>query len=261
MTRTSDLAARMKEYEDVSRAHLTRRLPVLGRLDGKAFHTFCRGMERPWDERFVRCMDATAVALCENIQGCRMAYVQSDEITVLLVDYDTVKTEAWFDYGVQKMCSVAASTATAAFLRAYLQEFPDRAQKSLASGRGLPLFDARFWSVPLHEVANALLWRQQDAVRNSIASLGQAHFSPRQLHGKSINEVQEMLFQQHGVNWNDTPAGLKRGRVVCRTRMEVQTDHGPVLRHRWIINPETPHFHSEEGRAQVEEWIRPRGEE
>ena len=109
------LGTRMKDYESVPRVRLVPKMPVLARLDGKAFHTLTRGLEKPVDWGFVRCMHAAARALCEEVQGCKLAYVWSDEITLLLVDYEDRKTQPWFDYEVQKMCSVSASTATQAF--------------------------------------------------------------------------------------------------------------------------------------------------
>ena len=115
------LGTRMKKYEYVSRTHLVNRCPVIVRLDGKAFHTFTKGLKKPYDEIFHNTMNKTMKYLCENIQGCKLGYTQSDEITLLLTDYDTLTTDAWFDYNVQKICSVSASMATMAFNKLFNQ--------------------------------------------------------------------------------------------------------------------------------------------
>lgn len=230
------LGDRMKGYEGVSKTRLVPKTPVLGRLDGKAFHTLTRGMEKPYDARFQRCMWAAALRLCKDVQGCRIAYVQSDEITLLLVDYQDPRTEAWFDYEVQKMCSVAASIATGTFLKEFSRDFPDYEGN-------LPAFDARFWTLPEHEVVNCFIWRQQDAVRNSISGLAQAHFSHRELWSKSGPEMQEMLHQR-GVNWNDAPVPQKRGVCVVRETQPfvVSATGEETVRARWVVDEDIPTF-------------------
>lgn len=220
----------MKRYEAVFDNTLVRRSPAIVRVDGKSFHTLTRGMERPFDRGFAACMDAVAESLCEQMQGAKLAYVQSDEVSVVLTDYDTLQTEGWFGYRVQKMSSVAASIATSVFALAFSLAFPDR----MASG----LFDARVFVLPKDEVVNYFVWRQRDAVRNSILATGQAHFSPKQMHGKSTNQVQELLFQEHGINWSDTDAYFKRGRCVVREDYEKDG----VVRHSWKVDRITPEF-------------------
>ena len=223
------LPDRMKGYEAVSDGALMRRSPVVVRVDGKAFHSLTRGMERPFDDGFSSCMDAVAVALCEGAQGAKVAYAQSDEVSVLLTDYDTLQTDGWFGYRIQKIASVSASIATAAFNSAYRGRFDN--------GR-VGLFDARVFVLPRDEVTNYFVWRQRDAVRNSIQSTGQAHFSHKDLHRKSTNEVQEMLFSERGINWNLTPTYFKRGRCCVREAF----DHEGTERHRWVIDREIPEF-------------------
>lgn len=195
---------RMKRYESVPRLQLTRRTPVIIRLDGKAFHTFTRGLERPFDEALNSAMTDTMAYLVSNIQGAVFAYKQSDEISILLKDWDTLTTDAWFDYNVQKMVSVAASMATMHFNKIFKHPKKDT----------LAMFDARAFNIPKEEVVNCFLWRQQDATRNSINSVGQANFSHKQLHGKNTTQVQDMLMLEKGINWNDIPTRYKRGTCV-----------------------------------------------
>lgn len=178
------LGDRMKGYENIARNYLARRIPVIIRVDGKAFHTFTRGMEKPFDRILMTTMQKTMKYLCENIQGCVFGYTQSDEITLVLTDYATITTDAWFGYNIQKMCSVAASMATLAFSNTYAAElwknFPEAMRSSdngknkyietLVAKMGTAMFDARVFSIPKDEVCNCLIWRQQDATRKIALS-------------------------------------------------------------------------------------------
>lgn len=205
------LGDRMKEYEGVTDLRLTRRVPVIGRLDGMAFHTLTRKLEKPWDERFVAAMISTADVLLRNVPGCRLMHVASDEISMLLTDYARVTTDAWFGYAVEKMCSASAAIASVEFSRAF----------------GEPgCFDARFFNVPMHEVSNYFLWRQRDAARNSLSGLAQKHYSHKELEGKKSPQMHDMLMAK-GVNWNDTPTHLKRGVCLYRACGLLSTDMDP----------------------------------
>ena len=215
-----NLGTRMKEfYETIPKTRLMRRCPVAIRIDGKAFHTFTRGFNKPFDEVLVNSMQRTMKYLCENIQGCVFGYTQSDEITLILLDYQTLDTDAWFDYEVQKMCSIAASMATMAFNRYFYEFMPADAEntgiyyKALEKGA---MFDARVFNIPKEEVTNLVYWRQLDAARNSVQMVGQANFSHSQLQGKSCNDIQDMLMIQKEINWNDFPTYLKRGSCCVR---------------------------------------------
>jgi len=203
-----DLGTRMKtQYEQRTRTWLPRRTYTIIRLDGKAFHTFTKGMERPYDERFMNAMDHTAMHLCLDIQGAVMAYVQSDEISILLTDFDKITTDAWFDGQVQKMVSVAASIATGYFNQ-YINHDVQRMDHKMA------FFDARIFTIPDPvEVENYFVWRQKDAVRNSLAMHAQSLFSHKALHGKSQADMHDMIHVK-GENWNDLPNGFKRGRTI-----------------------------------------------
>lgn len=241
-----DLGTRMKMYESVTDTTLVRKTPVVGRIDGKAFHTLTKGMNRPWDDDLMACMRAAALAIAEEAQGCKVVYVQSDEINVLLMDNERPETQPWFGYEARKLCSIAAATATAAFCVEYSQRFPER-WTALVEGNGfgrLPRFDARFWNLPEHEVPNYFIWRQMDAVRNSKQMLGRSYFSHSALNGKSSDEVIAMVAEQHGVNWLDFDLRYTIGSTYLRKEVketvtwedrktgEVQSRE--VDRKRWI---------------------------
>ena len=225
-----DLGTRMKTYyEQVPKTRLVRRMPVAIRIDGKAFHTFTRGFQKPFDEVLGNAMVRTMEYLCKNIQGCVFGYTQSDEITLLLIDYQTLDTCAWFDYEVQKMCSISASMATMAFNKYFFEEARDWYNKRLPStlqceqnivkqwrvykiaAEKSAMFDARCFNIPKEEACNLVYWRQLDATRNSIQMVGQANFSHNELQGKSCNIIQDMLLTQRGINWNNYPTQWKRG--------------------------------------------------
>ena len=226
-----DLGTRMKtQYEQRTRTWLPRRTYTIIRLDGKAFHTFTRGMERPYDERFMNAMDYTAMHLCLDIQGAVMAYVQSDEISILLTDFDKITTDAWFDGQVQKIVSVSASMATA-FFNSYINYDTDDSQKKMA------FFDARVFTIPDPvEVENYFVWRQKDAVRNSLAMHAQSLFSHKELHGKSQADMHDMIHEA-GENWNDLPDGFKRGRTIGVGPLTAkwENDTPDFLKERFIL--------------------------
>lgn len=219
------LGTRMKEYEDVTRFKLPNRSYVLARIDGKAFHTYCKRLERPFDLGFIEDMNATAIKLCQEVQNVRFAYVQSDEISLALHEQG-FKSQSWFQNNIQKMASVSASIATAEFnkrriLRAMQKPtmFPDGVDRNLMMSYEIERFkmaefDARFWTVPSAiEVHNYFFWRQQDATRNSISSVAQSLYSHKELEGVNSDQKQELIFQK-GINWNDLPEGQKRGRFI-----------------------------------------------
>jgi tRNA(His) 5'-end guanylyltransferase len=202
----SSLGDRMKGYEDVARTSLIRRMPVILRVDGRAFHTFTRGFVTPFDQALHNAMAATANALVAEIQGAKLAYGQSDEISVLITDYDTLTTDAWFSYGVQKMVSIAASVATVAFNDALAYKQLDKRAH----------FDARVFNLPREEVTNYFIWRQQDASRNSVQMLARSEFSHRECLNKNVSALQDMLMTRD-INWNDIPTHFKRGFCIRET--------------------------------------------
>jgi len=200
MPDTSDIGDRFKRYEAVTRYYLPRRIPVLLRIDGRAFHTVTRKLfGRGYDDNFVKCMRAVAKEVMAEMSGCDFAYGQSDEITFLLTDYKTVHTEPWFDYNLCKMISISAAVASVKM--SYLLDTKVE-------------FDARAFSVPQDDVVNNFIWRQQDATRNAIQMLGREHFSSKELHGVSCNQIQEKLITEKDINFNDVPTARKRGWCV-----------------------------------------------
>lgn len=254
----SDLGNRMKDYERRNQYYLQHKIPVILRLDMRAGHSFCRGFDKPFDPIFMEAMQETMRHLCQEISGVCLAYTQSDEITLVLQDYKQIETDAWFSYRTDKLCSITASSATLAFNRIFdrlyledlmnydQEELPlfvlahDRARKNGAT------FNCRCFNLPKEEVTNCLFWRQQDSVRNSIQSLAQANFPHKQLQGKSCNELQEMLFQMKGINWNDLETEKKRG--SCCVKIEAEG------RSRWVIDRDIPIFKGEK-RQYVEKRV------
>lgn len=213
-------------YEDRTRYTLMRRAYTIIRIDGKAFHTYTRDLERPFDDQLMNDMDETAAYICQNIQGAKFAFVQSDEISVLITDFDEISTGAWFEGNLQKMCSVSASLATAKFN----QLRPDR----------IALFDSRVFQMPNKaEVENYFIWRQQDTTRNSISSVARSLYSHKALNGKSNDEKQELIFQK-GINWNDYAPKYKRGRLIEKMPFE----KNGALRAKWT-SVEVPVFTKE----------------
>lgn len=261
MKQKDALGDRMKGYEKTFKHQLLRRSYTMIRIDGKAFHTYTKGLDAPFDQGLIDDMDKTAAFICENIQGAKCAFVQSDEISVLVTDFDKLETSAWFDNNIQKMCSVSASLATAIFNQQRFQRYYCDPEWDNATGPNirdhyedgcdlddeiirasglvnymppigyLAMFDSRVFQLPTKsEVMNYFIWRQQDTVKNSISTVAQTMFSHKELHGKNGNEKQEMMFQKNGTNWNNLNPKLKRGRMIVK---EVYEKEPNVMRTRW----------------------------
>lgn len=279
-----ELGKRMKEfYENTPKTKLMRRCPVICRIDGKSFHSFTKGFKRPFDEVLIKSMQETAKYLCENKQGCVLAYTQSDEISLVLVDYQRFETSAWFDYEIQKICSIVASMATMAFNKFFSKnvkelEYSNRITKfaiynnvtsdnyeikdedlldiyEKAVEKGA-MFDTRVFNIPKEEVTNYIYWRQLDAIRNSIQMVGQANFSYKELQNKSCNDIKDMLLTQKGINWNDFPTYQKRGSCIIKEEYEFKSDvtNEIITRNCWIIDKDIPIF-KDEGRNYIEKLI------
>ena len=261
------LGDRMKNnYENITRYYLTRRMPVIIRVDGRSFHTFTKGFKKPFDDVLVKTMQDTMKYLCENVQGCVLGYTQSDEISLVLTDYAELTTDAWFGNNLQKMCSVSASMATLTFNKAFNDNIVKYIDNNLDADCGVTkdlteyikilinarnkgaMFDSRVFTIPKEEVCNALIWRQQDATRDSIQSVGQANFSHKELNGKSCNDIQDMLMTQKSINWNDYATTLKRGSCCIKiddgiTKYdEVGNICDYIPSSKWVIDNEIPIF-------------------
>lgn len=280
MRQKDSLGDRMKEhYENRTRYLLPRRTYTIIRVDGKAFHAYTKDCDRPYDSMLMEDMDFTAVALCRQIEGAEFAYVQSDEISLLVTDFANNQTQAWFDGNLQKLVSLSAAIATAHFnsfrwQRIFLnKKNADHDRNFLRSFDLLreptAYFDSRAFTIPDPiEVENYFIWRQQDATRNSISMTAQAHFAHERLQGKTSDEMQEMLWQEKGINWNDMIGGFKRGRCVVRKNVvedkeyvdkrtgETRTAQN-VERHAW--EPVIPPVFTRD-REWLRSYIPPRGE-
>ena len=274
-----DLGTRMKEYEKRNQYYLQKRTPVAIRVDGRSFHTFTKGFKRPFDDVLIKTMQETAKYMCENMGNAKFAYVQSDEITIILVDYDTLETDCWFNYRTDKLCSISASMATMAFNKFFKKNAENYIQNCATDyetdglyGKGTPeyqlceiyqkavekgaMFDARCFNIPKEEVTNLIYWRQLDATRNSIQMVGQANFSHKELQNKTCNMIQDMLHEQKGINWNDYPTVCKRGTAVIKDDSSFYT--GSSLENRWHegwkIDIEMPILKGED-RAYVDDLV------
>ncbi len=238
MTDRDSLGDRMKDYERITKTTLPRRTYTIIRADGRAFHTYLKGAAKPFDFDFMTDMDHVAKALCEEVSGTAFAYTQSDEISLLLTDFASPGTQPWFGGEVQKIVSTVAATATMALC----ERRPGRPAT----------FDARVFTIadPV-EVANYFIWRQRDAVRNSISMAAQAQFSHKSLHGVNTGQMQERLWAEKGINWNDYPAGAKRGRVVVKeggerevtfTHKRTNEEQTVTAFRTWWEAQDAPHF-------------------
>lgn len=209
-----DLGDRMKQYEGVTKSHLMAKTPAIIRIDGKAFHTWTRGLDRPFDKNFYALMSMTAFKLVNAIQGAVFAYGQSDEISILLKDYDQIRTDAWFKGSVQKIASVSASMATG-----YFNELVNHSDLD----KPIAFFDARVFTIPMHEVVNYFIWRQEDCTRNSIQSTGQAYLGHKKCHGLKNQEVVDTLrTMDEPVDWyHDIAPVYRYGYAYTRGSDEV----------------------------------------
>lgn len=203
MSNQDSLGDRMKRYERVYRHALTPNMPVIIRVDGKAFHTWTRGLDRPFDVDLIASMAIATVRVSAELQGFKLAYVQSDEATFLITDTDSNEQEGWFGYDHTKIVSVSAALMTAHFNQA-AQEM------GIAAGRPPAIFDSRAFSVPWAEVPNQFLWRHKDWARNSVQMLARAYYSHSELTGRKLPEIHDMLHAK-GVNWAKLSPQLKNG--------------------------------------------------
>lgn len=206
------LGDRIKGYENVSRTYLTKRTPVVVRVDGRAFHTFTKRFNKPFDRRLMFAMQEAAFAVAEQIQGFKAAYVQSDEATFVFTDYDDIKTGGWFDYNLNKIVSITAATMSVEF-------------NNLLIGSTKAVFDSRAFNVPREDVINCLLWRAKDWGRNSLQMYCQSLFSHKELQGKKRPDLHEML-HNIGKNW-----AVDLTHMECNGSFIINSGNGLVVDH------------------------------
>jgi tRNA(His) 5'-end guanylyltransferase len=233
-----DLGNRMKlNYEDRTRYSLPRRTYTIIRLDQKCGHTYTKGLDKPFDKGYMEDMDNAVIAMLPEIQGAVFAYLQSDECSILLTDFSTIQTDAWFDGNIQKMASVSASIITAEFNKYRTQRFIETKSMNVCGGEFISAyFDSRVFTIPDRvEVMNMLIWRNQDCARNSVSMVAQANFSHKELQGKSTPKMHEMLHTK-GVNWaTDYTDGEKNGRLIVKESYTIDIGfNAKVERTRWV---------------------------
>lgn len=244
------LGIRMKKYEAASDNILIDRMPIIIRIDGKAFHTFTRGMDT-FDQVLMDTMAETTKYLVENIQGCVYGYTQSDEISLLLINYSGIKSEPWLGNRIQKMCSISASMATLYFNKIFVDNIykydkvynPDSKVSNYSRKINSALFDSRVFNIPREEVVNYFIWRQKDAEKNSVQTFARDYFSHKELHGLSGKAIQNKLFTEKNANWNDLSCYKKRGIVVHYEETIIETSNTPtgyIMRNKAVIQNITP---------------------
>lgn len=248
MSTNDSLGDRMKIYENAFRTNLPIRMPVIIRVDGKAFHSYTKGCKRPFDEKLTEVMNITAQKLCKEVQGCQLAYVQSDEISLLVVNYEDLDTQSWFDNNLQKMVSISASIASSTFTINSWKIWMGGVMAPVGLESIKPaMFDARAFVIPKEDVCNYFLWRQQDATRNSVQMVARSLYSHKQCENKNNSDLQEMIFQK-GQNWDKYPTSQKRGRCIVKqytNKLSQNPKTGEVtnaVRSEWVVDNEIPIF-------------------
>lgn len=243
------LGDRMKTYEKACKPSLPIRMPVIIRVDGKAFHSYTKGCKRPFDDNLVNCMNETAKFLCENIQGCKLAYVQSDEISLLLVNYENINSQSWFNNNVQKMASVSAGLASGKFTMI---------SDTIFGKHKLATFDSRVFVLPKEEVSNYFWWRQEDTIRNSVQMLARSIFSHKKCDKKDQNDLKDMCLAA-GQDWDKLPTDQKFGRCIIKvynTKSCINRKTGEIvdsLRSEWVVDNNLPKF--TEDRRYINKYI------
>lgn len=241
------LGDRMKGYENAYRSYLPKRIPLILRLDGKSFSNYTRTCERPYDQKLVNALNSVAIALCKEIQGAKLAYLQSDEITILVYETD-FESKPWFNNNINKMLSVSAAIASATMT----------VESENVFGKIKPAyFDARIFPVPIDEVLNSITWRQQDATRNAISMQARAVASHKECNNKNSKQLQELMFQKAGINFSKLPTEQKRGRCVLKKKetsvVSVRGVETSVERFKWSVDNEIPIFH--EDKTYIEKYL------
>jgi tRNA(His) 5'-end guanylyltransferase len=236
MLKKENMGDRMKHFESCFDFKFIRSLPMIVRLDGRAFHSWTKksGCARPFDHQMIQLMAETTKFLCENCDGCVFGYTQSDEISLLFLDSNSRDTTAWFDRRVQKLVSLTASMASCWFNthNPYSVKTP-------------AFFDSRAFIIPEEDIRNYFIWRQNDASKNSLSMLAQSLYSHKELIGKKRNDLQELCWAK-GQNWNDLSTQEKRGSAVYKVSVTKNTPSGEVTRMKFAIDKNIPIFSADD---------------
>lgn len=233
---------RMKRYSSSSKQNLMRGVPVILHINGKSFHSYAKNFQKPFDEVLLESMRKSILYLCKHIQGCVFGYTQSDKISLLLIDYQTHHSDAWYDYDVQKICSDAAAMSTMIFNKIFREqvallskEDAHETERLYSQKIGLAKFMVHAYNVPKNDVCNYFIWKQNDCRNNSVMQVGKWYLDANELNGCSIERIQEKLLDKHQIDWNDYPIHLQRGSCCIKTRNV--NEHG-----KWIIDMNPPIF-------------------
>lgn len=234
------LGNRQKTYEAVYKQTLVQKAPIVIRIDGKAFHSFTKKMAKPFDDLLIDTMQKTTLELCKDLATCKFGYTQSDEITLVCICDDVIKTEGLFKYKAQKIISIVASKATKYFNKIFYEnviklennpyEYKNVVDINIYKNKLFEAeFDCRVMNIPEWDVINNIIWRQQDATRNSIQMLGQAYFTQKELEEKNCSEIMDKLMNEKNINWNNLEIYKKRGSCCYRKENDKK-------RKKWIID-------------------------
>lgn len=251
------LADRMKQYESVNDRYLVPKIPFIIRVDGKNFSTYTRGFKKPFDKIMGKTMREVATKLCEEIPGAVLGYTQSDEITIICKYTDRIVSQAWFNGRVRKIETIAASKATKWFNKLFTENVADyeiefrqkissydidkdayrKYDTVLRKKAGMAEFDARVFNVPEWDCINNIIWRQQDAIRNSVEMVGHANFSNKELHKVNCEGIKKMLKEQRGIDWEkDFNSYQKYGAFCYRVEMQREIKGKTITRNVWYCN-------------------------
>ena len=267
MKRKNTLGERIKGYESVYKNTLPIRTPTLIRCDGRAFKNFTKGFKRPFSTLLRHCMIEAAKHMCRNIPNTEIAYTQSDEITLLLVEKGE-NTQSWYSKRLNKLLSVSASICTNGFNKALYNAFTNKSYINPFTDQTIKLednilnhiytkvfqaeFDCTAFSLPEFEVNNAFIFRQRDAVRNSINQIAHCYFSPKELNKVHSQEIIEKLKNERNVLWEDVPKYFQRGVCIIKENFTIE-DKPNVIRTRWNVDLNIPIF--EEDRDYINKHL------
>lgn len=245
------LGDRQKAYEAVNDRILVPKMSFIVRVDGKAFHTYTRGFVKPFDTIMGATMIEVTKKLCEEIAGAVLGYTQSDEITIVCKYTDRIVSQAWFNGRVRKIETIAASKATKWFNEIFSEKVHDYIENYEGTEEykntlrlfynkkiGMAEFDARAFNIPEWDCINNVIWRQQDATRNSVEAVGHANFNTKELHKVNCEGIKEMLLKQKSINWESDFTPYQKYGAFCYKIQETRTIKGETVeRTLWYCNP------------------------